>query len=82
MGEVASGVAEVVSGQVELDETEHHADAGGGEAEVPVQFFTEQRADQWADGGPQVDSHVEEGEAGVPAAVAALICWRFDGRTR
>ena len=53
-----------------LRQAKGHADAGAGEAEVPVDALREIAGDQRADEGAEVDAHVEDREARIAAAVA------------
>jgi hypothetical protein len=53
-----------------LDQADHHAEAGGGEAPVPVDPLPQRAADQGRHEGSEVDPHVEDREAGVAAGPA------------
>ena len=70
---VQAGVAEVLGAEHVLDEAEHHPDAGGAEADVPVDALTEIAADQRRDERAEVDAHVEDREAGVAPLVVVRV---------
>jgi hypothetical protein len=55
-----------------LDESEGHADRGGAEAEVPGDLLPQRADHQRGEERAEVDAHVEDGEAGVPARVLVL----------
>ena len=56
-----------------LDQAEHHAEAGRGEAEVPVDALREIAGDQRPDECAEVDPHVEDREPGVAPRVARRV---------
>ena len=64
-----AGVAEVLAAEHVLNHAEHHADAGRGETEVPVDALPEIPADQRRDERAEIDPHVEDRETGVAADV-------------
>ena len=56
-----------------LGQPEHHPDAGGGEAGVPVDLLRDVAGDDLADQAAAVDAHVEDREARVATAIALLV---------
>ena len=56
-----------------LNEAEHHADAGRGEAEVPVDVLSEIAADERREERAEVDAHVEDREPGIAPLVLGRI---------
>src|ERR1043166_3326255 len=70
---------EVLLAERVLDQAEDHADAGGGEADVPVDLLSEPAGDERREEGAEVDAHVENGERGVAARVVARVERADDG---
>ncbi len=64
----------------ELGEAQGHADAGQGEAQVPVDLLADGADDQRGGEGTEVDAHVEDGEAAVPARVVGPVVEVADHR--
>src|ERR1043166_9480508 len=56
-----------------LNQSQHHPDACGSEAIVPIHFLSERAADQRTNGRAKMDSHVKDGEAGIAASAALRI---------
>src|SRR3982074_1252349 len=59
-----------VAAQAIGDESDHHTEPGGTEAERPTHPLAEDARDKRGDQGADVDSHVEDREAGVAARSA------------
>src|SRR5207237_7452333 len=66
--------AKILASKTVLDEAQDHADAGGAEAQVPVDFLSEKSAHEWAEHRADVAPRVEDGETGS-AARAPLGAW-------
>ena len=62
-----------------LDETEHHADPRRTESEMPVDDFAKVPADERTEKPADIDAHVENGEARVPARVVLAVEPADDG---
>ena len=55
------------------DEAGGHADAGGGEAVMPAEFFAQRAADERRQERAEIDADIEDREGAVAAAVAGRI---------
>ena len=56
-----------------LNQSEHHAHAGTGETEVPIDSLGEPARDERPQEGAEVDSHVEDREPRVAPFISALV---------
>ncbi len=70
---VQSRLAEILRAGDILNQPEHHADARGAEADVPVDALSEVAADERRDERAEVDAHVVDREAGVAPVVLRTI---------
>ena len=68
-----AGIAEMFQSQAVLNQSQHHSEAGGAEAEVPVDLLAQIAADQRPEEGPDVNSHVKYRETGIAAGAAFRI---------
>ena len=75
-----AGAAEVLAGHEELHDTERHADARRHEADAPAVDLREPSGDQRTDERTDVDAHVEDREAGIPATAAFWVEVRHQRR--
>src|SRR5262245_10458821 len=66
-------LAEILPAGHVLDEPEHHTNARGGEADVPVHALPEISADERRDERAGVDAHVEDRIARIASAVVRVI---------
>jgi len=64
-----SGFAQVLAAQDILNQAQRHAYAGQHESQVPVHALPDVSAGQRSEERAQVDSHVEQREAGVAPMV-------------
>ena len=62
-----------------LHDAKRHADSGASKAQMPVDALREVSRDERPQKGAEVDAHVEDGEPGVPAAVAFPVERADDG---
>ena len=68
-----TGPGQMAPAQHVLQHGEGHSHTGGAEAQMPVHLFAQEGADPGSQKGSDVDSHVENGEAGVPPRVVARV---------
>ena len=74
-----TGPVQMPPSQHVLQHGEGHAHAGGAETQMPIHLLAQERADPRPQKGSDVDSHVENGETGVPPSVVSRIEVSDDG---